>query len=524
MLRVAHEGICMLGRSQAVCLGVLLSVGNVFGQGTTAPEAPWSTTAADNPPSSPVPLHPPPCAQTVWSAALPSIPLPIKRRPPKVSSSVPPVPPGGTPFGPIISVGAIGTESDTLHTTPRPPGYLPAVADPVAPPPPHSLEPNCYQVPSRCTPSICDNPCFWVSSEALIGWIGGSRLPPIFSTSPPDAAQATAGILGSPGTTVTFGGDPVNGGARFGGRFSAGVWLDVFGVPLGLQGSFLSLGSRSTGATISSPDGSLVLARPFVNETGALDAELISFPGLLAGSATAAAHSSRLEGWDPMLRVPLLCSADDYRDGCWEPSLGVRCDGLAGYRYFRFGEDLAISEALTPIDPAFVPGSHIDVNDVFRTYNTFAGAVLGLAPQVRGDKWTIDLIGKADLGRVTRTVTIDGNTTVTVPGTATVTNVGGLLTQTSNIGQYRASQFTVIPELDARLGYDLTPHLRVYSGYSFLLLTKVVRLGDVVDVTVDRNLIPPVLGPTPGATHPAFTDGHGNLWVQGVTLGLEYHY
>ncbi|WP_315854196.1 BBP7 family outer membrane beta-barrel protein [Gemmata palustris] len=117
-------------------------------------------------------------------------------------------------------------------------------------------------------------------------------------------------------------------------------------------------------------------------------------------------------------------------------------------------------------------------------------------------------------------MTVFGATRNDVPGLASVTRPGGLLAQTSNIGTYRSSSFTLIPELDLHLGCRLTDRISVSAGYSFLLLTDVARAGDQIDLVVNPNLLPGAPAGT-GPARPAFVMRQTNTWVQGINLGLS---
>ena len=58
----------------------------------------------------------------------------------------------------------------------------------------------------------------------------------------------------------------------------------------------------------------------------------------------------------------------------------------------------------------------------------------------------------------------------------------------SNIGHFSQSQFAVVPEIGVKLGYQLTPNLRLQAGYNFLFWSNVVRPGQQIDTSVNPNL------------------------------------
>jgi len=345
----------------------------------------------------------------------------------------------------------------------------------------------------------------------LLWRVESRRLPPLLTASPAGTSVLDAGVLGTPGTVVLFGDERVNDDWRSGFRFQAGAWLDC-DQTCGIQSSFFMLGSRGSGITAGSADGSQIIGRPFFNPNGQPDAQLISFPGLLAGTATVDAHTGNLWGADIVLRKNLCC-------GC-----NYRLDFLLGYRFLSFDDAVRINENLQPLSPVFVPGTRVIVDDSFSAENRFNGAVLGLAYERRHGPWSLEAVARIDLGATTREVAIDGSTAVSVPGTVPVVNTGGLLAQFTNIGVHRSTDFAVVPELDLNLGYNITQNVRVYAGYSFLCWTRVGRAGDQIDLVVNPNTIPPATLPLVGPARPAFPDDTSNLFLHGLSFGLELRF
>src|SRR5262249_29889187 len=135
--------------------------------------------------------------------------------------------------------------------------------------------------------------------------------PTLVTGSSPGTARADAGVLGAPTTLPLYGGDiEYNMFSR--GRFTLG-----FGIPglgnLGLESTYFFLGRRGT-TFVAGSDGSVILARPVANRlNGNQEAQLVSFPGVVAGS-TAVTSTSRLWGIEGNLRSRLLCGCNGYLD------------------------------------------------------------------------------------------------------------------------------------------------------------------------------------------------------------------
>ncbi len=354
----------------------------------------------------------------------------------------------------------------------------------------------------------------WVDFEYLLWWMRGQSVPALASTSPAGTPIASAGVLGSSGTTVLFGDSSENTGARSGFRIGAGTWIGD-GQIFGIEANFLMLETKAAGISSSSP-GSPILARPYIDAaTGSPAAVRVAFPGEFSGTFSADATTTGLIGTDLLIRGNLLCGNN------------YRLDMLGGYRYLRFADRLDASQdqtALTGNPDFLVTGTHVVATDQFSTKNNFNGADLGLSAEFRRGPFTLNLLGSLSVGYNQQDVDIFGVTTVTVPGGGSVNSPGGLLALSSNIGHYsRGNEVSVIPEFEAKLGYQITPRIRATVGYTIIYWDNVVRAADQVDRTINPNLLPNS-GAAGGPERPAFQFNRDNLWVQGLELGLEFRF
>ena len=356
----------------------------------------------------------------------------------------------------------------------------------------------------------------WVEAEYLLWWIKGAALPPLVTASPSSTPATQAGVLGAPSTAILFGGNSVNDDVRSGGRFTLGGWLNDCQT-LGVEGDFFLLSSQGTGFAASST-GSPILARPFFNTTtGQPDAQLVSFPGLLAGSVSANSASTGLQGADALLRAN-LCRGCNYQ-----------LDVVGGYRYLRLSDHLGVDENLvstSAANPNLVPqGTSFILADRFDSRNEFHGFELGLKGNLRRGPWVLQGRALMAVGDNREVVSVSGATTVTVPGVPPpVTSLGGLLALPSNIGHFSRDRVEVIPEFGARVGYQVTHHLQAFAGYTFLYWSDVVRAGNQVDLAVNPNLLPGSGTPATGAQRPLPLLTGSSFWAQGIELGLELRF
>jgi hypothetical protein len=377
---------------------------------------------------------------------------------------------------------------------------------------------NCgVPCPNVCCPGgCCYNPGnrWYLSAEGLVWWMKGNKLPPLVTTG--SAADAVPGAIGQPGTQVLFGNSEVGNGADGGGRFMLGFWLTRDHC-LGFEGGYWFLGSKVNNFSATS-QGDPLLFRPFVDETGAQNVELVAVPSPsgpgLAGTVSVRS-TTQLWGTEANFRTTLWCNPKCF------------IDGIAGFRAMGLDDDLTIGESLIYVRGAQVPdrgitvpaGTTFVVDDHFRTENRFYGGQVGLDMECRKGNWIFGCKTKVALGGTNQVATIDGSTIIGTPGAGATGYQGGLLAQPSNIGRYSRDVFTVVPELGFTFGYQFNEHWRAFVGYNVIYWSDVARTGNQIDPVVNRAQLPP---PTGTGSRPAFSFNGTDFWAQGVNIGLEF--
>ena len=199
-------------------------------------------------------------------------------------------------------------------------------------------------------------------------------------------------------------------------------------------------------------------------------------------------------------------------------------DVFVGYRYYYFAEQLNIIEAILAGPDAPDPeGTLTLVTDRFATRNLFNGGQVGAIARQQWNRWSVDMRAAVALGQNQQTVEIYGSQIRQQPGLPRETFTGGLLAAQSNIGRYNRRRFSVAPDVSLNLGYQITPSLRGFVGYSMLYWTNVVRPGPQVDRVVDLNFIPnSPAAPSSGQRRPAVLFNESNLFAQGASFGMEW--
>jgi hypothetical protein len=311
-----------------------------------------------------------------------------------------------------------------------------------------------------------------------------------------------------------------------GGRIRFGWWF-ANNPSLGLELEYLGTGKNEFNFSQRS-NGTPFLARPFYDVVNNRESsELVASPGVISGLVSVNAFSE-LQGGAVRFRKALCCGSDcvySCLSGGTVPTQS-RIDATLGWRTLELREGLTINEDLT----GTLSGNEgtFLIQDSFKTRNMFNGAELGFMWQGRRGYWTLDTLLRTSLGVNRQEVTIAGFTDATpaATGTALPRSSGGLLTQPSNIGTYVRDQFSVLSELGATLGYQLTSHTRLTAGYTFIYWSNVVRPGEQVDTDVNINFLPERTSDTvAGLQRPALpTVRTTDYFIQGLNLGAEYRW
>jgi hypothetical protein len=103
--------------------------------------------------------------------------------------------------------------------------------------------------------------------------------------------------------------------------------------------------------------------------------------------------------------------------------------------------------------------------------------------EIRQGPWSLEWLAKVAVGATINDLPINGSSGVTFGGVTTVT-AGGLFAQPTNIGDFSRTRLAAVPEVSAKLGYQITPAIRVFAGYDVMYWTGVVRPGGAIDTTV----------------------------------------
>ena len=412
-----------------------------------------------------------------------------------------PVPNGAAPVpgGPVLSVPPGGTVGGPVSVYPT----ITSVGPPI-PVGPGMGDPCVGGCPVGDSYQSNDTG-FYTSVEALMWWVKSYSVPALVTAGP----AFSGATLGSPSTAVLFGADSVDSNPRYGGRVTLGYWLTpCWAVELS---AFYVRPTTDRFTVLTGSYANQDVARPFFSLNRQIEtSEIVGRPGVAAGFVTVDSKSD-LFGAELNLRHKWWSSCDN------------RLDFLIGARYLYLQEQLIIQEqSLGLAGAGTLAGVERQLNESFRTKNRFYGGQVGAIFEHHEGPWTFSVYGKVAAGISRQTSEIEGSITPISGGTLP-SRPGALLALDSNIGLRTKDRFAVVPEVGINVGYDVTPRLRVFGGYSFMYWSDVARPGRQIDRTLDENRIPDFpAAPAATGVRPAASVTSESIWIQGFNFGILY--
>ncbi|MGI8981699.1 MAG: BBP7 family outer membrane beta-barrel protein [Pirellulaceae bacterium] len=372
---------------------------------------------------------------------------------------------------------------------------------------------NC----GRCR-TCCDTLCnpggcgMYVRADYLLWSTKGMHLPPLVTAGDPNNTAIPAGVINEDGslpanTRVLFGNGLYNGQGRPGGRIVFGTYLNSCWA---LEGEYFGLTDKRTSFSGAST-ATNQLAFPFFDESNDGLPAVFGCPD----SAFAVQAVTRFQGGGFRLLRNLCCwegCGPSWWDGC-PVNVAKRMDLLLGYRSVRLDENL------TFIENCDLNGVPHDGRDGFDTQNNFNGFDLGTMLQFRRGCWSLDLTTKVGIGNTRSVVLING---VAFQDGVPQTPAGSILAVSSNSGRHVNNAFTMLPEVDLNVGYQINPCWRFTTGYSLMYWCGVYRPGDQIDQHINPNLWPPLpLNGNNAGLWPQYPGRASDFWAQGINFGLE---
>jgi hypothetical protein len=255
-----------------------------------------------------------------------------------------------------------------------------------------------------------------------------------------------------------------------------------------------------------------VVTAPFFNTNGIANSIFATVPDNLTSlpNSTISIYSySKLSGGEAIAKA---------RFG--NPGNGFSSNLLFGGKFAELEENLIYS--VNSQRSAGGINTTTQGTDQFLTRNWFYGVQVGGGLNYDYKRFHASALGKIALGQTQQNIAIAGSRTNTTNGVSAAPTDGFVYALPTNNGMHNQSAFSAIPELQCRLGYDVTKHIQLYAGYDYFYWTSVLRPGNAVDSVINtsqRN------GQTlVGTPRPEAVMAPSGIWAQGMTFGVELKY
>lgn len=344
---------------------------------------------------------------------------------------------------------------------------------------------------------------FYGGFEYLGWWVKGAPLAvPLVSTGPIETTHHC--WLDRPDSTILYGAPfgVAKGGNDTqplpffsGGRLTAGYNLDDsqrYAVEIG----GFSLQSNSAGFEVhGDQNGEPVINIPVFNTTpytpggrpgglppaeDGLPASLPSDPARFDSNAGVFTGQVKINNSLQFWGANLTAVDNFYRTSSWEVS------GLAGFRFLRLTETFHLYYDGIGLSGAYA-GQFGTANDLFGTQNGFYGGTIGIRGRYSYGPFSVEAAASLALGASHERLDVTGGFVAYNYFGPFRSGPEGVFAQPANEGQFSSTHFAVVPEVDLKLGYDITPSTRVTIGYDFLYDSNVIRPTDQIDHSIPKG-------------------------------------
>ena len=235
----------------------------------------------------------------------------------------------------------------------------------------------------------------------------------------------------------------------------------------------------------------------------------VSLPGDITGKATAR-NSLQLWGMD-ISGVRLLASG---------PSWAV--SGLAGAQYLDLEEGFGLTDTLAGIPGGGYVGQSGQSNDSFKTRNQFYGVGLGLRGRYTYGPFFAEATGRLGIGVSHEVLSVQGSYFDVNSGFASSSGPYGTFAMPANEGRFSRNNFAAVPAVQVKLGYNVTPAIRLTVGYDFLYDNNVIRPGDQINRNVPKGQTFQQDGTAASTTSPTRLFRTTDFFAHGLSAGVSF--
>ena len=261
------------------------------------------------------------------------------------------------------------------------------------------------------------------------------------------------------------------------------------------------------------PGGTCDNANSSVCELGPMeDGFPVAIPNELYGSVTAR-NSIELWGADLSGVMKLYSGAN------WELS------GLAGLRYLDLEEAFSLTDNLNGLNGTFFQGQSGTENNSFKTRNHFYGAGVGLRGRYTYGPFFGELTGRVAIGDSNEMLSVQGYYVDAGASFPTTSGTYGVFAQPGNEGKTTRNNFAVVPEVQVKIGYNVTNSIRLTVGYNFLYDSNVIRPGDQINRNIPKGeTFQQDYTATTSTTSPTRLFRTTDFFAQGLTAGVSFQF
>ena len=378
---------------------------------------------------------------------------------------------------------------------------------------------------------------FYGGVEYLHWWVRDAPLSvPLVSTGPEENKE---GFLINSGTTILYGApfSPAVGGndkqsfpGFNGARLTVGYWLDD-AQRYAVEASGFLLQSRTTTFQIRgnsagepglrvpvfntipyAPGGECDPERPgFCVVPQTEDGVPLAVPGDLTGGVKIT-NSLQLGGLDLTGVLPI------YRDAAWQVS------GLVGATFLQLNEAFGLTADLAGLPTSdLYAGQYGYAVDQFKTRNRFYGASLGARGRYTFGPMFVEGTGRVSFGASQEVLTVNGGYQDYNAPFASSFGPYGIFAMPANEGRFSRTKFAVVPEVQVRLGYNITSSITLTVAYDLLYDSNVIRPGDQINRNIPKGQTFQQDGTAASLTSPARLFKTTDFLAQGIAFGLTFH-
>lgn len=205
------------------------------------------------------------------------------------------------------------------------------------------------------------------------------------------------------------------------------------------------------------------------------------------------------------------------RKPSWELS------GLVGLRYLDLAESLNLTTQIQGITGPYA-GQYGEAKDRFSTHNRFFGGTLGLRGRYSSGRLSVDMGARVALGVSEEVQDVAGGYYSVNFAAPYDTGAEGVFAQPANEGRTSSSRFAVVPEVQLKIGYALTPRLRLTLGYDFLYYSNVLRPSEQIDRNVPKGQTFRQASPVISTVTPSRKFETTDFFAHGFSLGMELRF